>query len=69
MVCIEIVSEISFGDQYDIDEFLDLWVADLGVRKYLADKVDGSLHFQYFVRLVALDHQGHADDLSCGGDV
>jgi hypothetical protein len=44
-------------------------VAGLVVRKYLADKVDGLLHFQHFVGLVALDYQSRADNLSCGSNV
>jgi hypothetical protein len=51
---VEIVLELPFGDQHWIDELLDLWVAALGIGKYLANEVDGSLHFQHFVGLVAV---------------
>jgi hypothetical protein len=68
-VCVKIVPELSFGDQHGINELLDLRTEDLGVRKYLTDKVDRPMHFQHFVGLVALDHQSHADDLSHGSDV
>jgi hypothetical protein len=53
---IEIVLELPFGDQHGVDELLDLRVAGIEIGKYLANKIDGPLHFQHFVGLVTLDH-------------
>jgi hypothetical protein len=53
---IEIVLELPFGDQHGVDELLDMRVAGIEIGKYLANKIDGPLHFQHFVGLVTLDH-------------
>jgi hypothetical protein len=40
------VSELPFGDQHDIQEFLDLAVASLGVGQDFTNEVDWALNLK-----------------------
>jgi putative heme degradation protein len=55
-MAIKVVSELALGDEYDVEEFLDLWVASLGVEENLANEVYQSLDFEGVGLLLPLHH-------------
>ena len=57
--------QLPLGDQDGVQELLDLWVASLGVRQDLANKVYGVLHFEGVSLFLSLYLQGDAGHL-CG---
>jgi len=58
--------QLRLGNQDGVQELLDLRVASLGVKQYLANKVYEALHFEGVSLFLLLYHQGGADQL-CGG--
>jgi hypothetical protein len=48
------VSELPFGDQHGIQEFLDLGVASLRVEQYFTNEVDRALNLKSMSLLLLL---------------
>jgi hypothetical protein len=67
-VRLEVVAQLSLGDEDSIQEFLDLWVACLGVKQDFADEVDQTLDFESVVLLLLFHYDGGTHYLSSGHD-
>ena len=69
IVHLEVVAQLPWRDEYRVEEFLHLGVAQLGLAEYLTDEVDGSLYLVNVTWLVSFDDQGGADHISGCRDV
>jgi hypothetical protein len=67
-VRLEVVAQLSLGDEDSVQEFLDLWVACLGVKQDFANEVDWTLDFESMV-LLLFHYDGGTHYLSSGHDV
>ena len=61
--------QLTAGEDYGIDQLLDLGVTYLGLRKHLADEIDWPLDWQRMPLLLSLDHYCRTDDLGHRCDV
>jgi len=65
----EVVLQLASGEDYDVDQLLDLWVTRFGLREYLADEIDRPLDRQSMRLLLPLDHHSCTDDLGRRGNI
>jgi hypothetical protein len=68
-VRLEVVAQLSSGDEDSVQELLDMWVACLGVGQYFTDKVDRTLVFEGVTLLLPFHYDGGTHYLSSGSDV
>ena len=68
-VQLEVVMQLSPGDQDGIQELLDLGVASLGIGQDFANEVYGMLHLEGVSCFFLFYHQGSADHLHGGRKV
>ena len=66
---LEVVMQLSVGDNDGVQEFLDLGVASLGIGQDLANEVHGTLHLEGVSLFFSVYHQGGADHLRGGRNV
>ena len=66
---LEVVMQLSPGDQDGIQELLDLGVASLGIGQDLANELHGTLFFEGVSLFFPLYRQGSADHLHGGRNV
>jgi hypothetical protein len=57
--------QFSRGDQYGIDQLLNLAIPSLGLVKYFTYEVDWSLNLVDMVGLLALDHEHRGYNVVC----
>jgi hypothetical protein len=65
----EVMQQLALGDENNINELLDLWVAYLHVQEDLADEVHRPLDLVGVPILLPLYDEHRADHLGGGGDV
>ena len=53
---LEVVTQLPLSDKDDVQEFLDLGVASLGIGQDLANEVHGTLHFEGVFLFFSLYH-------------
>ena len=66
---LEVVSQLLPCQDHRVQQLLNLRVADLGFRQYLANEVDWPLNGQCMPLFLPLDHNRGANHLSGRGDV
>ena len=69
IVRLEVVAQLPGRDEDRVEEFLHLWVVQLGLAEYFTDELDGSLYFVDMARLVSFDDQGSADHVRSCRDI
>jgi len=65
----KVVLQLASGEDYGVDQLLDLWVTRFGLQEYLADEIDQPLDRQCMPLLLPLDHHRCTDDLGCRGNI
>jgi hypothetical protein len=63
------VAQLPPGDEDNVQELLDLWIACLGVRQDFIDEIDWTLHFEGMTLLLSFHYDGDTHYLSGGHDV
>jgi hypothetical protein len=66
---LEVVSQLPPRQDHCVQQLLNLWVADLGLRQYLTDEVDWPLDGQCMPLFSSLNHNRGANRLSGSGNV
>ena len=65
IVHLEVVAQLPWRDEYRVEEFLHLGVAQLGLAEYSTDEVNGSLYLLDVAWLISFYDQGGANHV-CG---
>jgi hypothetical protein len=68
-VQLEVVVQLSLGEEDGVQELLDLRVVHLGVGQDFTDEVDRTLHFEGVTLLLSFHHDGGTHHLSRGCDI
>jgi len=63
------VLQLASGEDYGVDQLLDLGVTCLGFREHLADEIDRPLDGQWVPLLLPLDRHSCTDDLGRRGNI
>ena len=61
--------QLASGEDYSIDQLLDLGVTCFGFREHLTDEIDRPLDWQRMPLLLPFDHHSCTDDLGRRGNV
>ena len=61
--------QLAAGEDYGIDQLLDLGVTCLSLREYFTDKIDWPLDWQRMALLLPFDYHRCTDNLGRRGDV
>jgi hypothetical protein len=68
-VRLKVVAQLPPGDEDNVQELLDLWVACRGVKQDFTDEVDRTLDFEGVTHLMLFHYDGDTHYLSSGRDV
>jgi hypothetical protein len=60
------VDQLSLGDEYRIQQLLDMQVSHLRLGQHFTNEVYGPLYLEYMAHSFSFHHQGRADHLGSG---
>jgi len=66
---LEVMVQFMRRQQHGVEEFLDLWVPRLGIKKYFANEVDRALYLLKMSVFLLLNDDSSADDVGSHCDV